>query len=550
MVEWKLKAENFNQRFSREKPISVLVGTLCAQVIFAFIISKLNIPDNVLTHFMYLPIFTAALVFDYRIGILSGIIAELLIDVFNPSPFGLTETHQIQASLLRAIYFSSAGLVIGLLKNIIAPKTNHEAESTPISKNYSLSSWEDFCEQVMNDLNSNQIMKFRFILIEVSNQNDLLASFGMDSIKKLNDEIILTVRRNFKNYQLLQIRLNTFGLVLFEIRQDIKKLSTLLEEPIIINGIPLYCEISMGEASYPEGGQSTEEILKNGFLALNEAKKHQKPYQQYHSGLSNAEIPVLLGQFQNAIRNNEVDFHYQPIVHANGEVCSLEALVRWNHPVKGLIPPDHFITDLEFTRIANILTYYSLETNIGRMEKIYRTGFNLDIAINISITNLFQVDFADRVIDLIHKHHFPAHHLELEITERGFLANDLQCIKNLQTLIREGVKISIDDFGVGFTSISNFQNKDISAIKIDKSFVDDIHINKNNQTIIEGIIAIAKSSHIAVIAEGIEKKLEKEKLLELGVDCLQGYYISKPLDFKTILKWLSKQSSTYPQTKK
>ena len=497
-----------------------------------------------------MPILVAALVFDYRIGILSGIIAELLIDVFNPSPLGLAETHQIQASLLRIIYFGSAGLVIGLLKNFIAPKTNQEAEPATISKNYSLSSWEDFCEQVTNDLNSIQIVKFRLILIEVSNQNDLLASFGMDSIKKLNDEIILAVRRNFKNYQLLQIRLNTFGLVLFEIRQDINKLSVLLEEPIIINGIPLYCEISMGEASYPEGGQSTEEILKNGFLALNEAKKHQKPYQQYHSGLSNAEIPVLLGQFQNAIRNNEIDFHYQPIVHASGEVCSLEALVRWNHPVKGLIPPDHFIPDLEFTRIANFLTYYSLETNLGRMEKIYRAGFNLDIAINISITNLFQVDFASRVIDLVHKHHFPAHHLELEITERGFLADDPQCKNNLQTLIHEGVKISIDDFGVGFTSISNFQNKDISSIKIDKSFVDNIHININNQAIVEGIIAIAKSSRISVIAEGIEKKVEKEKLLELGVDCLQGYYISKPLDYKTILKWLQKQNNTCPQTKK
>ena len=545
-----MKVENFKKRFSKEKPISVLIGTLCAQVIFAFIISKSDIPDNVLTHLMYMPILVAALVFDYRIGILSGIIAELLIDVFNPSPLGLAETHQIQASLLRIIYFGSAGLVIGLLKNFIAPKTNQEAEPATISKNYSLSSWEDFCEQVTNDLNSIQIVKFRLILIEVSNQNDLLASFGMDSIKKLNDEIILAVRRNFKNYQLLQIRLNTFGLVLFEIRQDINKLSVLLEEPIIINGIPLYCEISMGEASYPEGGQSTEEILKNGFLALNEAKKHQKPYQQYHSGLSNAEIPVLLGQFQNAIRNNEIDFHYQPIVHASGEVCSLEALVRWNHPVKGLIPPDHFIPDLEFTRIANFLTYYSLETNLGRMEKIYRAGFNLDIAINISITNLFQVDFASRVIDLVHKHHFPAHHLELEITERGFLADDPQCKNNLQTLIHEGVKISIDDFGVGFTSISNFQNKDISSIKIDKSFVDNIHININNQAIVEGIIAIAKSSRISVIAEGIEKKVEKEKLLELGVDCLQGYYISKPLDYKTILKWLQKQNNNCPQTKK
>ena len=184
------------------------------------------------------------------------------------------------------------------------------------------------------------------------------------------------------------------------------------------------------------------------------------------------------------------------------------------------------------------------------MEKFYRAGFNLDISVNISITNLFQVDFADHVIEEIHKHNFPPHHLALEITERGFLADDPQCKHNLQALIREGVKISIDDFGVGFTSISNFRNKDISAIKIDKSFVEDIHVNPSNQSIIDGIISIAKSSNITVIAEGIEKKPEKEKLLELGVDCLQGYYISKPQDFKNILKWLRNQNGSQPKFKK
>ena len=545
-----MRVEIFNKLIKKEKPITVLVGTLLVQVIFSLIISKNNIPDNVLTHLMYLPIFIAAFMFDYRIGILSGIIAELLIDVFNPSPIGLAETRQIQASLLRLLYFCGAGLVIGLIKNLVYREPVEITRSEDLPSRLLFSSWENFDAQIQKTLDINKVIKFRLVLIEISNQNDLLASFGLENVKKLNDEIILNVRRNFKNYQLLQIRLNTFGLVLFDIRQDIFKLSDLLEEPIIINGIPLYCEISMGEASYPEGGQSTEEVLKNSFLALNDAKKHQKPYQQYHNRLSNPEIPVLLGQFQNAIRNNEIDFHYQPIIKGNGKVCSLEALVRWNHPVKGLIPPDHFIPDLEFTRIANFLTYYSLETNLSRMEKFYRAGFNLDISVNISITNLFQVDFADHVIEVIRKHHFPPHHLALEITERGFLADDPQCKNNLQALIREGVKISIDDFGVGFTSISNFRNKDISAIKIDKSFVEDIHVNPSNQSIIDGIISIAKSSNITIIAEGIEKKLEKDKLLELGVDCLQGYYISKPLEFKNILKWLRSQNNNQPQTKK
>ncbi len=338
------------------------------------------------------------------------------------------------------------------------------------------------------------------------------------------------------------IRLNTFALILPDIHQDIADMVRLFDQPIVVNGIPIYCEITIGEASYPESGQSADAILRNGFIALNDARIHQKPYQQYFAKLYNPEIPVLLGQFQNAILNNEIEFHYQPITRKSGTVCSLEALVRWNHPVKGQIPPDHFIPDLEFTRITNNLTYYSLEYNLENMTRLFQEGFNLSISINISITNLYQPDISTRVIALLKEHRFPADHLALEITERGFLADDPECRKNLENLLHYGLKLSIDDFGVGFTSISNFRNQGIDAIKIDKSFVTDIHINKANQAILEGIISIAKSSGVVVIAEGIEKKAEKEKLISLGVDCLQGYLISRPLSFTDMRHWLAVHS--------
>ena len=183
MVESKLKVEIFNKLIKKEKPITVLVGTLFVQVIFALIISNKNIPDNVLTHLMYLPIFIAAFMFDYRIGILSGIIAELLIDVFNPSPIGLAETRQIQASVLRLFYFCGAGLVIGLIKNLVYREPVEISRSEDLPSRLLFSSWENFDAQIQKTLDINKVIKFRLVLIEISNQNDLLASFGLENVK-------------------------------------------------------------------------------------------------------------------------------------------------------------------------------------------------------------------------------------------------------------------------------------------------------------------------------------------------------------------------------
>jgi len=540
----------FNFKNNKEKPFGLLLVIIGSQVIIAYIISITDVSDNLIVHIMYLPIVLAAFIFDYKIGILSAIIAELLIDVFMPAKVDLLQVGQLYKSLIRVFFFTLAGLIISFLKNHVEMLQTQSEKTASVFPETGLPTFENFVERTHARINNNRIVKFRFILIEINNQNELLASFGLDIICQLNQIIIAMVQNRFKNSELLQIRLNTFALVLYEIHQDIKPLISVFEEPIAINGIPIYCEITMGEASYPESGHSSEEILKNSFLALNEAKSRQKPYHQYTPQLFNPEIPILLGQFQAAIQNDEIEFHYQPITHTDGTVCALEALVRWNHPVKGMIPPDLFIPELEFTRITNFLTYYSLENNLDKMNRLFQEGFNLDISINISVTNLFQPDFSDKIMEIIHKHHFPPHHLSLEVTERGFLADDKQCQKNLDSLFHQGVMISIDDFGVGFTSISNFRNKGISSIKIDKSFVTDIHINEGNQAILEGIISIAKSSDILVVAEGIEKQMEKEKLLELGVDCLQGYLITKPLNFTNVKQWLKKNYQVKTHTKK
>ncbi len=521
----------------QNRPFILLAIPLIAQVLFAFLMTRIKLSDNVLSHFMYIPIIFSAAFFDYKIGILSGVIAELLIDIFFPVNISLFEVRQMYISFARLFTFCFTGLSVGLVKQRVI-EVSQQKNTDKIHPFTQLPYWESLVESMEAMAARKNIIHFRFFLLEISNQNEILATFGLDYIDKVNQYLIRMVRTKYRDGKLFLIRLNTFALILPQVRQDIQELIRLFEQPIVVNGIPIYCEVTIGEASYPESGQTADDILKNGFTALNEARLHQKTYQQYKTGLHDPEIPILLGQFQNAIRNQEIEFHYQPIVDRLGGVHGLEALVRWNHPVKGVIPPDQFIPDLEFTRITNILTYYSLEYNLPNMACLFAEGFNLDISINISITNLYQPDFASRVIAILNNHNFPSHHLSLEITERGFLADNPECRSNLARLVEKGIKLSIDDFGVGFTSIGNFRNKMINSIKIDKSFVKDIHLNHANQAILQGIMSISKASSVLVIAEGIEEEPERKELINLGVDYFQGYLISKPLEFESIQSWL------------
>ena len=532
-----MRNDLFKNKGNRDSPVFPLLLILFLEAITAFLIHNAAISDNIFTHLQYLPIILTAILFDFKVTILSCIIAELFIEVFSLPDIGLSNPDRIQLCVFRLILFIIIGLTVNFIKNFDLLQL-HRKKNNRYQFSSELPGWDHFNQTTQSIIQDKNFAQFQLLLIEISNQNDLLSTFPINKIRQINQEVISRIRSVYDTDKLFYIRLNTFCLLLTDVQQNIQRLVDLLEEPILVNGIPVHCEITIGETSYPENGYNTEVLLRNCFLALNEAKRHQKPYHQSNAKIFNPETPIMLGQFQVAMEKKQIDFYYQPIIHINGQVCALEALVRWKHPIKGIIPPNEFIQDLEFTRIINHLTYYSLETNLARMNQIYEKGFDIDITLNISITNLFQPDFADKVIAACKKHSFPGHHLILEITERGFLSNDPGSQKNLSDLLHYGVQISMDDFGAGSTSISNFRKKGITSIKIDSSFIRDIHNHKSNQAILKGLVSIAKSANIFTIAEGVEEVQEKEKVIDLGFDCLQGYLISKPLDFDAIQEWL------------
>jgi EAL domain-containing protein (putative c-di-GMP-specific phosphodiesterase class I) len=327
-----------------------------------------------------------------------------------------------------------------------------------------------------------------------------------------------------------------------------QRLVEFFKRPLIVQGIPIFCDVALGLAEYPSDAITPMELVQKGLLALDEAKKKNKPF-QYLSPRSTRILPViqLVSQIDDAIHKGEMDFHYQPILNAGDQSPnSIEALVRWTHHEYGVISPVEYIDYLESTNLVNELTYWSIELNAVRINQLSQIGIPLQMAINISPTNLMQEDFVERVQDILENAHVDPSLIVFEITERGLVTSYKEALLSLSKLYDLGVKISIDDFGSGNTSIEAFSKTRIDSLKIDQVFTKNIINDVTSQRIVKGLIDLSASIGIETIAEGVETLEIYKNLVPLGVDYVQGYFFHKPMDYASIIAWLKlyKEKST------
>jgi len=307
---------------------------------------------------------------------------------------------------------------------------------------------------------------------------------------------------------------------------------------------------SIGISLFPQDGRTCEELLKNADLALYQSKDAGRNGLNFFSSILKTRATMELQleeELRHALRkDNELMLYYQPIFDLKtGQVSKLEALVRWQHPVHGLLAPDRFIAIAEANGLIRELDNWVLRKACEDLGELSRHGCEeLKIAVNCSPLNLAREELADEIELALHASGVAPHRLELEVTENalmGNLANTLVLLRQIRAL---GVSLSIDDFGTGYSSLAYLKRLPLNTLKIDRSFIQDIPKAAQDMEIVQAIIVMAHSLHLQVVTEGVETFEQYDFLERLGCDFVQGYLLSRPVplaDLRPVLNEINQR---------
>jgi diguanylate cyclase (GGDEF)-like protein/PAS domain S-box-containing protein len=312
------------------------------------------------------------------------------------------------------------------------------------------------------------------------------------------------------------------------------KILNALREPFLLGDGEFRTTVSIGAAIYPDDGASELELMRNADLAMYHVKRKGRDGIGYFTPDMNtvwADKLELENELRAAIEHGALELHYQPIHNiATGHVEALEALVRWRHPVHGLMDPARFVHIAEESGLICSLGERVLDAACADLRTWQLQGFpDLRMAVNLSAREFDRPDLVDCVVDTLKRHAVPAKSLELEITESA-LAEDLDAVADRAgRLRRSGVRIAIDDFGTRYSSLAYLQSLPISGIKIDQSFVRELGVRSSSASVVSAMIGIARGFGLSLVAEGVEKSEQVDSLRTFGCDVMQGYHFSRPL---------------------
>ena len=326
-----------------------------------------------------------------------------------------------------------------------------------------------------------------------------------------------------------------------KLRVLIADLQKSIEAEYRYRDISLHLQLSIG-ISFVHYPSDLETLLRQADTALQYAKKNKLEQQIYNQQIDGNTLDrlQLINELKSAIDNGELVLFYQPKLDLKlKKVTHVEALVRWRHPDRGMIPPDDFIPIAEQMGQMNALTRWVMNESIDQYLKWKSQDIELCIAINISAENLKDVHFCRYVLDLITEKGVPIEVLTLEITEDAVVSDPENAIKQLKVLKNSGLKLSIDDYGTGYSSLAQLKQLPVSELKIDKSFVQNLMVSADDQIIVSSTLQLAHNLGLSVVAEGIEDEGALNWLIERGCEMGQGYYLSRPLDAEKIADWLA-----------
>jgi diguanylate cyclase (GGDEF)-like protein len=389
--------------------------------------------------------------------------------------------------------------------------------------------------------------------------NDTLGHSGGDQLlKKFADRLRAILRKSDsiarRNIDDMCARLggDEFTIFLTDIKgfEDAAKVAeriiSSLSEPFMLDNREIHITTSIGIAVYPYDGKDLDTILKNADAAMYFAKNHGKNNYQYYKQSMNASALDRLAlehDLRKAIEQGELLLHYQPQVNAeSGKIIGMEALIRWMHPEKGMVPPLDFIPLAEQTGLINPISDWVVETACRQANEWLKKGFSdIKVSVNLTSHQFQQKNFVATIAGILEKSGLKSKNLSLEITESTLMQNTEMTVITLHELARLGLEFTIDDFGTGYSSLSYLTQFPIRTIKIDRSFINGINTDQGKAAIVKAVISLAHSLEMNIIAEGVETEEQMAYLQKQGCNDIQGYLFSPPVPPEEMSKFLENE---------
>jgi diguanylate cyclase len=407
---------------------------------------------------------------------------------------------------------------------------------------------------------SNTPRRLSILLIEIENFKDIYDALGRNSSDLILKQISTRLQGvSLERDDIAKIDGNVFGVLLSEIA-DIRRaeefaqqIQKAMESPFVVERLNVAIHSIVGIVHFPEHGEDVDTLVQRAGVALHVAQKSEKGYALYEPS-QDKHTPLrltLISELRHAIERDSLELYYQPQVSIKtGEVCGVEALLRWNHPQHGFVPPDEFVPMAERNRMINPLTQWVLRRAFRDCAAWHKQGLPIKVSVNLSARDLLNPEMPDLISGVAVSAGIKSEWIVLEITESSVMTEPESALGIIKRLHEMGYQFSIDDFGTGYSSLAYLKKLPLTEIKIDKAFVMDILTSENDAAIVKATINLGHNLGLMVTAEGVESKEIMSRLTEYGCDVAQGYFLSRPVTVENFNRWVANShwNITSPET--
>ena len=503
-------------------------------------------------HLMSVPVVLSALAFGVSGGVLAGIAGGLLLGPLMP----LDTSTGVMQQPLNWIYRLSAFALIGALVGAGAQLLRRQLrelewlhEHHPDTGLLNLAGLIKELADMMR--NATDWRKLILSIMQLDNfleiQNTFGAAFGMRVLAQVVDR----TQRVVPPMSLLAL-VQPDRLVTVvqgeEASQTMREgIDTAITESYLVDGVPIHVAASIGVAHFPAHAGTAGELLQKASIAMHWATSSKSALSLYNTAndRTSRDNLILLGGLSDAIERGELEvWHQAKIALATGDVAGTEALLRWKHPQRGIVPPSNFIHQVEETTLINSVTRVMIAAAFSDAGSWRAAGHRLRVSVNLSVRNLRDHMLVEVLEQNARRNELEPADIDLEITESAVMVDPDHCIRLIALLRDRGYGVSIDDFGTGHSSLAYLQKLHVSALKIDQAFVRTLASDPNNQKIVRAILSLAKSLGLETIAEGVEDERAVMLLREWGCDYGQGYGLHRPTPSHDLLHFIDERQRT------